>query len=48
MKIGIILAENEKEVTNLTFAQAVLDIEKEGLIDAKKVAQLILCEKVVE
>jgi len=45
MKIGICLGENENEVTNLTFAQAVLDVEKQGYIDAKKVAKLILCEK---
>lgn len=48
MKIGIILAKDEKEATNLTFAQAVIDIEKQGLIDAKKVARLILCEMEVE
>ena len=45
MKIGIRLGKNENEVTNLTFAQAVLDVEKQGGIDAKKVAKLILCEK---
>lgn len=45
MEIHIRLRECEDEVTNLTFAQAVLDVEKRGHIDAKKVAKLILCEK---
>jgi len=49
MRLQIILEKGEDNVTNLLFAQAILDVTKKGSIigetvDARKVAKLILCE----
>lgn len=49
MRLQIILEEGEDKVTNLLFAQAILDVTKNGsttgeVIDSRKIAKLILCE----